>query len=61
MWIGAATVENSKEFPLKIKNITTIWPSNFTSEENENTNSKRYRHSYVHSNIIYDSQDMVRT
>lgn len=28
------------------------------SEENGNTNSKKYMHSNVHSRIIYDSQDM---
>ena len=50
---------------LKIKNRTTIWSSNSTSgylsEENENTNLKRYMHSYVHRNIIYNSQDMEAT
>ena len=30
--IGIVTMENSKEVPQKIKNRTTIWPSNFISE-----------------------------
>ena len=29
--------------------------------KNKNTNSKRYMHPYVHSNIIYNSQDMEST
>ena len=31
MQIGEATVENSMEVPQKIKNRTTIWPSNCIS------------------------------
>ena len=27
-WTGAATVENSKEFPWKTKNRDTVWSSN---------------------------------
>ena len=49
LWVemktGAATVENSIEFPQKIKNRITIWSSNSINEylpkEFENTNSKR--------------------
>ena len=44
MYISAATVETSMEDPQKIKNRTTIWPSNSTSrylsKEKENTNLK---------------------
>ena len=58
----AATMENSMEVPQKIKNRTITWSSNSTSgylcEENENTNLKRYMNFYVHSIIIYNSQDM---
>ena len=40
------------EFPQKINNRTTIWPSNPTaghiSEEKENTNLKRHMHPDVH-------------
>ena len=53
------------EAPQKIKNKTTIQFSDFTpgylSKENENTNSKRYMHPYVHCSIIYNSQDMEAT
>ena len=45
-YVGAATVENGMEIPKKIENKTTIQSRNFTSgylsEENENTNLKRY-------------------
>ena len=47
------------------KNKTTIWSSNSTpgyiSEENENTDLKRYMHPNVHRGIIYKSQDMEAT
>ena len=43
---GAATVENSMEFPQKIKNVT------------QNTNLKEYMHPCVHCSIIHSSQDM---
>ena len=40
MHIGAAAMENSMQFPQKVKNTTTIWSSNSTpkywSERNEN-------------------------
>ena len=46
--------------PQKKRNVTTIRSSNSTasylSEENKNTNSKRYIHSHVQSIIIYNSQ-----
>ena len=55
-------MENGMESPQKIKNRITIWPSHYTpwylSEEDENTNSNRYMHTYIHCNIIYNSQDM---
>ena len=60
MQIGAATVENSMEFPQKIKNWTAFWSSSFTSEnisqESQNTNSKEYMHPYVHSSATYNRQ-----
>ena len=65
MSTGAATMENSMEVSLKIKNRVTIWSSSSTpghlSKENENTNSKRAMHPNVHSSIIYNSQDMEAT
>ena len=49
----------------KNENRTTIWPSNSTpgdiSERNKNSNLKRYMHSNVHGNIVYNSQDMETT
>ena len=54
-------MENSMEVPQKAKNRTTIWSRNSAAgkilEENENTNSKRYMHTNVHSSIIYNCQD----
>ena len=53
------------ESPPKIKNRTTTRSNNSTSgyisDENENTNSKRYMHSHVHCRGIYNSQDMKTT
>ena len=47
----------------KNKNRATIWSSNseYLSEENENTNLKRYIHFQVHCSIIYNSQNMETT
>ena len=51
--------------PQKTENRTTMWSSNSTpgyiSEENENTDSKRYMHPNVHSSMIDKSQVMVAT
>ena len=62
MQIGAATVESSMELPQKIKNGTDLWTNNSTSvnlsKETQNTNSKEYKHPYVHCSIIYNLQDM---
>ena len=53
------------EVPYKTTNRTTVGFSSSTprhiSDENENTNSKRYMHSNVRSSIIYNSQDMDAT
>ena len=62
--IGAATVENSMEFPQKTKTRGTIWTSNSTSEykseENKNQ-SKRYMHPNAVSSIIYNCKGMEAT
>ena len=59
---GVVAVENSMESPQKIKNGTALWPSDSTSRNRSykslNTNQKEYMHSYVHSSIIYNSQDL---
>ena len=53
---GAATVENSMEFPQKTKNGTAFWPGNSTAgiipPESWITNLKETMHPYV----IYNSQ-----
>ena len=59
---STATMENSEEVSQKIKNRTTIWPTNSTSgylsKEIQNTNSERYRNPSVHCNVICNSQDI---
>ena len=59
---GATALENSIEFPQKIKNGTALWPNNSTSgnisKETQNTNSKEYVHPYVHCSVIYNCQDL---
>lgn len=51
--------------PQKVKNRTTIQSRNSTSvnlsEDNENTNSKRYTHPYCLFGIIYNTQDTEAT
>ena len=60
--IGSATTKSSMKLPQKIKNETSLWPSNPTSvnlsNETPNTNLKEYMHPYVHCSIIYNSQDL---
>ena len=48
--------------PLKTESTGTMWPSNLITGHipRENHNSKRYMHPSVHSNMIYNSQDMER-
>ena len=48
MCVNTVTVENSMEFPQKIKNRITMQCSNFTAGYiSKNTNSKRYMHPKV--------------
>ena len=62
MQTGAETVENSMEFPQKIKNGTALWPSDSTagniSKKPQNTNLKEYMHPYAHFSIICSHQDL---
>ena len=62
MQTGAATVENSREFPQKSKDGTAFWPSDSTawniSKETQNSNLKEHKHPYVHCSIIYNSHDL---
>ena len=53
-------MENSLKTPQKIK-IELLYDPAAPSKENENTNLKRYKQPYVHSSIIYSSQDRRAT
>ena len=59
-----ATLENSMEVPQKIKNRTTLWPSNCTtrciSEGYRCAVSKAHMHPNVYSSTIDNSQSMER-
>ena len=57
MYIGAATMENIMEVSQKKKKNATTNPG-YISEENKNTNLKRYIESNVYSSINYNSQHM---
>ena len=54
-------MENTMEAPQKIKNRTTISPSNLDSgclsKGNENKVLKRYMHSHAYYSVIHNSQD----
>ena len=62
--IGAATMENNMNFPLKMKIELPRDPAipllGIYLKSIQNTNSKRYVHLYVHC-IIYNSQDVKST
>ena len=62
MQTGAATVENRRELPQKMKNRTTLRPSSCTTgslpKRYKNANSKGYTHPCVYSSIVNNSQDM---
>ena len=62
--IGAATMDNTKEVPQKLKielpydpaiPLLGIYP------KDENTMSKRYLHPHVHSSITHNTQAMETT
>ena len=51
-------MENSMKVPQNINTTTTYSqaiPLEYISQENKSTDSKRYRYSNVHGNIIYIS------
>ena len=64
MQTGAATLENSMEVPQKIKNRTTLQPSNFSprylSKEYSYAVLKGYLHPNVYSSTINNSQSVER-
>ena len=61
----AAGLENSVEVCQKIKNRTTLWPSNcstrYLSKGYKNADSKGHMHSNVYTSTINNSQIMERT
>ena len=56
MQTGSATMDNSMQFPQKVKNGTALWSSDYTSgnlsKETWNTNSKEPMHLCVHCRIF---------
>ena len=64
MKAGAATVENSMEFPQKTKNRTTLWPSNCTTRHLSTgyrcAVSKGHMHPHVYGSTVNNSQSMER-
>ena len=62
MQTGTATVESRMEILPKIKKGSTFCPTDPTtgniSRGTQNTNSKEYKHPYVHCSIIYNHQDI---
>ena len=61
---GAATLENSMELPQKVKNRTTLRPSNCTTvyitKGYRRAVSKGHMHPNVYSSAIDNSQSMER-
>ena len=59
MQTGAVTLENSVQFPQKIKSGTTLWVSNCTirylSKGYKNADLKGHMHANVYSNSINNS------
>ena len=55
---GAATVENSMEFPQKTKDGTAFWSSDSTAG---NTDPKESMHVNVHSSTIHNSHVLEAT
>ena len=64
MQAGAATLENSMEVSQKIKNRTTLGPSNCTTRDlstiYKNAHSEGHMHPNVYSSTINNSQSMER-
>ena len=60
IWISVVTMENSMTIPQKL--ITQLFHFlvfiQRKQNNNKKTNSKRYMHLYIHSSMIYNSQDM---
>ena len=64
MQIGLATMEKKNmESPQKTKYIIVLWSSNPIPGHilEQNYNSKRYMHFYVHSSSVHNSKDLEIT
>ena len=60
---GAATLENSMEFPQEVKNRATLKPSNCTrylSQRYECSDLRGHLHPNVHSNNVHNSRIVER-
>ena len=51
--IGSATLENNREIPQTIKNRTTTWSSNWTSEYILKGHKNRLSERYMHSQVLF--------
>ena len=64
MEIGTTIIKTIRKC-LKKLTKTTIWSTNsiygYSSKENENTNSKKFMHTYAHCCIIHNSQEKETT
>ena len=61
LWVGLDTGVANMEILQKIKNTTTIWFSyptiGYLSDENKNSSSRRYMHTYICYSISSKNQD----
>ena len=64
MQAGTATLENSLEAPQKVKNITSLWPSNYNSryfsKGYEPSDPKGLLHPNIYSSDVHNSQTLER-
>ena len=64
MQTGAATLENSTEVAQKVKNRTTLKPSNcstrYLSKGYKHSDSKGHMHPNLYSSNVYNNQTMER-
>ena len=60
MWTGAATLENCKEVPQRVKNRATLQPSNCTAgdlpQKYRHNETPEHLHPNVHSSNVHNSQ-----
>lgn len=64
IYTGSATKETSTVFSQNLKielHMIQQFYSGYSSQRNEDSNSKRYMHLHIHYSIIYNSQNMKVT